>query len=255
MTGFAHQRCYGRDSDDCSEKISKEHWISAGIQRYLRGDGSLMWQGSPWLAGEVREVGVGSAASRVLCTRHNTALSALDTMAEAVFRRISSGQVSLANDEHPTSDFTLCSGPLFERWLLKVVWGGAASGSFGQDGVAIRGLRQKADPAMLADALWRSGPLPHDWGFHCSRHEVDPGGTPDSIGIQTFTDPDRLIIAAAINIGALRVQFTFGSPDYVSYHRPSGIRFLREGCPAEKVIGFTWPEAGHAFIEYLRKAE
>lgn len=218
------------------------------------GDGSLMWQGSPWLAGEVREVGIGSAASHILCTRHNSALSALDTMAEAVFRRISSGQVSLANDEHLTSDFTLCSGPLFERWLLKVVWGGVASGSFGQDGVALRGLRADADPAMLAQALWRGGPLPPSWGFHCSRHEVDADGTPNSIGIQTFSDAGQLVYAAAIDIGALRVQFTLGSPDYRSYYRPSGIRFRREGSTAEKVVGFAWPEAGHAFIEYLRKA-
>lgn len=252
VTGFANPRCYGRSSNDCSEKVSREHWISAGIQRCIMGDGALMWQGSPWLSGEVREVGVGSGASKVLCVRHNVALSPLDAMAEVVFRRISEGQVSLATEERPGNEFTLCSGPLFERWLLKVIWGGVASRSFGQDGVPLAGLREDADLSELADALWRGGPLPTHWGFHSVLHEVDPKGTPESIGIQPFSSFDRLVYGAAIDIGALRVIFAFGSPDYATHYRPSGVRFRRQDDAAEKVIGFSWPEAGHPFIEYLR---
>lgn len=252
VTGFANPRCYGRSSSDCSEKVSREHWISAGIQRCIMGGGSLMWQGMPWLSGETRELSVGSGASRVLCVRHNVALSPLDTMAETVFRRISEGQVSLATEDNPRNEFTLCSGPLFERWLLKVVWGGVASRSFGQDGVPLQALRKDADLGQLADALWRGGILPDNWGFHSVLHEVDPKGTPESLGIQPFSSSDRFVYGAAIDIGALRVMFALDSPDYTTYYRLSGIRFRRQGSIAEKVIGFCWPETGRSFIEYLR---
>lgn len=192
VTGYANPRCYGRSSNDCSEKVSREHWISAGIQRFIMGDGSLMWKGMPWLAGETREVSVGSGASRVLCARHNVALSPLDAMAETVFRRISEGQVSLATEDNPRNEFTLCSGPLFERWLLKVLWGGVASQSFGQAGVPFEGLQEDADLSKLADALWRGGALTRSWGFHSMLHQEDPKGPPASIGIQPFSSNDSL---------------------------------------------------------------
>lgn len=75
---------------------------------------------------------------------------------------------------------------------------------------------------------------------------------PESLGIQPFSSNDRLVYGAAIDIGALRVIFTFGGPDYATHYRPSGVRFRRQDDTAEKVVGFNWPEAGHPFIEYLR---
>jgi hypothetical protein len=236
VTGYANPRCYGRSSNDCSEKVSREHWISAGIQRCIMGDGSLMWKGMPWLAGETREVSVGSGASRVLCMRHNVALSPLDAMAETVFRRISEGQVSLATEDNPRNEFTLCSGPLFERWLLKVLWGGVASRSFGQAGVPLEGLQEDADLPKLADALWRGGALLRSWGFHSMLHQEDPKGPPESIGIQPFSSNDRLVYGAAIDIGALRVIFTFESPDYTTHYRRQGFGSADKTLPPRRSL-------------------
>jgi hypothetical protein len=67
-------------------------------------------------------------------------------------------------------------------------------------------------------------------------HQVDPKGTPESIGIQPFSSNGRLVYGAAIDIGALRVIFTFGSPDYTTHYRPSGVRFRRQDATAEKVV-------------------
>jgi hypothetical protein len=83
----SHQRCYLRQLNTCSSKISGEHTISATVLKAI-GKDSVKVSGFPWLNGETRSIGIDSLATNCLCTAHNTALSPLDAEAGRFYRAL-----------------------------------------------------------------------------------------------------------------------------------------------------------------------
>ena len=82
-TGHAHPRCYMSPSRNCSTKISREHYISQAI---LDQFPVLTVSGLPWQqAGEAPQFAPRALTANVLCTRHNSPLSPLDTLAARAF--------------------------------------------------------------------------------------------------------------------------------------------------------------------------
>jgi hypothetical protein len=80
--------------------------------------------GFPWLRGETKRIGIASLTSKVLCGRHNNALSPVDVAGAKAFR-VFQEVVALAdqirNGAQPPSPPTRFEipGELFERWALK----------------------------------------------------------------------------------------------------------------------------------------
>ena len=67
--GFAHPGCYLRDTCDCLEKISREHYMSKGMLEQL--DTVLRVLGMPWLkTGQTLDTSVASLTAKILC--HDT---------------------------------------------------------------------------------------------------------------------------------------------------------------------------------------
>jgi hypothetical protein len=122
VTGYGHADCYLRSTKNCSQKISREHYVSEAIFEEFDG---LEVSGAPWLApGERRRIGIGSATANILCTRHNSALSPLDTEAARFFRTLRNvgadivrKTLSRRNQAH------IFSGATLELWTLKVACG------------------------------------------------------------------------------------------------------------------------------------
>src|SRR5688572_9441951 len=86
-TGNSHPGCYARTLRDCSEKLSREYWISQSILDL--GDSMIVARGLPWLKpGESRRISSKSLAARILCTRHNSALSSLDHVGLRVWEHL-----------------------------------------------------------------------------------------------------------------------------------------------------------------------
>lgn len=84
ITNFSHSNCYLRDTRDCSNRITREHVLSASILRQLGG--VIVVSGMPWLApGETMSLTVDNLAAKILCKRHNEALSPLDAEAGRFF--------------------------------------------------------------------------------------------------------------------------------------------------------------------------
>ena len=73
----------------------------------------------------------------MLCRRHNNALSPLDKMAAEFFRYSVEDHLDvfryLGNDDRDSfpRGFTMVSGPYFELWMLKVLWGAVEAGALG----------------------------------------------------------------------------------------------------------------------------
>jgi hypothetical protein len=118
----SHPKCYLRDLQTCSEKISGEHAISATVLKAINKD-AITIAGFPWLKkGETRSVGIKSLVANCLCEAHNSALSSLDAGAGQFYRAL---QSAVRNNDN--SDIRQFSGHDIERWLLKTTAGLAAS--------------------------------------------------------------------------------------------------------------------------------
>lgn len=120
--------CYANLLDDCTSKRSREHYVSRSLLHYLNRNNALRTSGLPWV-GDKQVLPPSAFTSRVLCARHNSALSQLDAIAVRLFQ---------AFDEKGTAGsgrqlLHLFSGHDIERWLLKILCGVTSSKAWGVD--------------------------------------------------------------------------------------------------------------------------
>jgi len=124
-SGIGHPGCYANVSTDCDGKQSSEHWLSKAIltahsEEKLVAIGELPFQ----QPGDVDKYTPKSLGANILCERHNSGLSRLDTAALALITALDSFYLDQAGPSGDyTNEFDLFSGPEVERWLLKMVWG------------------------------------------------------------------------------------------------------------------------------------
>lgn len=154
-TGFRNSGCYLGHTRDCSRKISKEHYISKSIIQQLS---DIKISGLPWVKhGEPASFGVNSMTASVLCTRHNNALSPLDTHAGRFFKTLFDAQDHAANGKNDETRFFLHSGDALEKWIVKSSLGLYASGILSVDGRPAKN-HMTFDSKTLTNALF-SGTL------------------------------------------------------------------------------------------------
>lgn len=253
ITGFANPGCFGRVSRDCAGPLDREHWVSESVQRAIADVGSpITLTGVPWLNGGALSVGTNQLASRILCKRHNNALSPLDMCAEAVIRHLIADMTSLVVERHPDralNTMTLSEGPMFERWLLKMVWGALASGSIGDGSDTLTDLAPGVDLEQLAAVLWRGAPWPQDCGFYGRTGDArDPTDPPGTLHFEPWETGGGLW-GAGVEIFPLRAAIALLPPHgRVSEdwrYRPALYRLHRPGEEGDKALNFCWPEPGH----------
>src|SRR5262245_53252730 len=121
-TRYQHASCYLNYLRDCSPTISREHFISHGIMKELGENGVIRISGFHWQPeGErKRPISMSSLTGKVLCSRHNTMLSPLDSKALRFFKSF-----LIAGDEFQDPQLKLVervwlfNGHDLERWMLK----------------------------------------------------------------------------------------------------------------------------------------
>ena len=121
-TGQSRADCYAASLRDCDDKLTREHVISQKLLETLNSRGGLYMGGLRWLPEAPAYVPPNAVAAKVLCKRHNSALSSLDAMAARLFDAF----------DNPRSwkmgrQMDIFSGYDVERWLLKVLCGMLAS--------------------------------------------------------------------------------------------------------------------------------
>ena len=179
-TGQAHPKCYMRSSNDCSTKISGEHYVSAAI---LSEFGNLRTSGLPFFGPGETQVGINALISNILCTRHNSALSPLDTEGRRMLVAIRNGINHVWKESLSTK--TLCrivSGEAFERWGLKTLMGLLAANVARTDGASTAN-NFSIPEALIVEAL-TTGRLPPGYGLYVG-HESDM--LHDTIGFAPLT--------------------------------------------------------------------
>lgn len=135
IRGYAHPGCYLSADMNCSEDISREHFISESILEIINiSNGGLVVSGFPWLRAP-KDLPPRALASNILCKRHNERLSGLDSVALRFYRHLSGlRQYMIGGRGGRTDKVLLFSGNDLERWMLKVLCGVLVSGNAAVNG-------------------------------------------------------------------------------------------------------------------------
>ena len=115
-TGTVVNRCYMKELGSCVGPISGEHLVSEAVIKVLQGSAGFSISGVPWLEeGEERILAPKNLRANCLCTRHNSALSAIDEAAQYFFMSLKTYlEQDVGKPRH-----ALISGHDMEIWLLK----------------------------------------------------------------------------------------------------------------------------------------
>jgi len=152
VTEHAQSGCYLAST---SPDLSAEHYVSKSVLELI-GDTTAI-DGTPWLAqGERRKIGINNLTARILCRRHNTSLSALDSVAGQFAKRFLTILEELTRRYlSRKQSMVLLSGEALELWMLKV-----ACGLFYSRNAAKSGARliddHLIDEQSVLDAFFRN---------------------------------------------------------------------------------------------------
>ncbi|WP_443748687.1 hypothetical protein [Asticcacaulis solisilvae] len=156
VTGHSHGKCYANIDGNCSPTISREHYISANYLRSVEKNGGVKISGLAWQQPETFDlISVNALQAKVLCSRHNSAISNLDDEFRA-FTEVIRSIDGNAGAQSTTHSF---SGNRIELWMLKTLLGLALSGN----------LRGTVDQNCVELLLART-PWPRWWGLYFSVH-------------------------------------------------------------------------------------
>jgi hypothetical protein len=115
-TGLGNGKCYARALGDCVGKISAEHYVSRAVLEEL-GPDLLVTDGRRGF--EKKPLRPANLTAKILCRRHNEALSGLDATAGSYFRALKCVGEQLVSG----GGVHAFSGHDLELWLLKVLCG------------------------------------------------------------------------------------------------------------------------------------
>lgn len=184
----SHPKCYLRDLNCCSQKITAEHFISHAALRVL-AEKKIDVSGFPWMQeGESRSVSFESLTVKRLCAAHNNALSPLDAVAGIFFHAI---KECGTNSVGPPRKH-LFSGHDIDRWFLKTLAGVASSRNLMSNKERLDGALHESinlaalleNPSWDGDAKLTETGMAHDdieiiattppgrWHMPCSRGMV-----------------------------------------------------------------------------------
>jgi hypothetical protein len=128
-----------KELGSCDGAISGEHLISKSIIEFLKQDGEFSVSGFPWLEeGESKLLAPNNLTANCLCTKHNSALSPLDSAALKFFEAL---RLCWINEGQPLH--FLISGHDLERWLLKSLKALAVSGNLARGRHRLSGVFQQ----------------------------------------------------------------------------------------------------------------
>jgi hypothetical protein len=228
--------------------------MSAGVLRALV---PLRVSGVPWLNGESKELPVSSMRANVLCQRHNSALSDLDSAAVKFIQAVRKDEEALlrldlgspkSGDEHDT--LTLISGPVWERWMLKVLLGAMSAGALGKDSRRIESWAAAVDVPGLIETLFYSRPLPDGAGMAIREYDPASQASPGSVGIMPMSSVEQSgLIGVAIELGIIDVSLATVPTRDVLERRVDYITLQRKDLGVEKTFAFAWSSpAGHGIV-------
>ena len=179
-SGLSNSRCYAAQLADCSNKISKEHYVSRALLEFLNERGGLFVGGMPWTGEGSMSLPPSALTSKVLCTRHNSALAELDAQAVRFFD-------ALHTRPRDANYLFLFNGHDLEKWLLKMLCGLVASRSLQLDG----GIQPEIDKSWPV-RLFRRAPLSDEHGVYICKQPGQIHESTSGLVIRPIGKRDKL---------------------------------------------------------------
>ncbi len=234
LTGHTNNKCYARFDHNCSEKISKEHFISKTLLEQIHLSNTAKVAGLKWQTEETfNSIPISGLASSILCERHNNALSPLDACIGSFAAAIKDYDAALLScNTAAASEQREFAGDDIERWMVKCLLGLAASKN-----LKATNLKSECIDLLFGNMLWPDG-----WGLYFSASPASQIYHSASLLIETHIDPTKeLILAAHFFIRGLPFVLSLGkpeSPQKIGLFRPEAI-VLRNG-KCEKALVLSW---------------
>jgi hypothetical protein len=236
-TGFANPRCYAARLEDCSQALSREHFITHAILKALSHSGVVKVDGFNWQAENTsQELPTPVLASRILCKRHNEGLSGLDAVALRLFRTIDDA----IREKVHRDQVSLFDGSDFERWLMKTLCGAAFSGNAHRGAVS----RDWSPSSQWLRILFDGAQFPERCGFYFAGDSAETieGG----FKLRTISNLEDGLYGVRISFDDEFFLFLMDAPPedlrgtYLEryLYRPKEIVLLNGNC--ETVIRFVW---------------
>lgn len=228
-------RCYAAPLKDCSGKLSREHYISENLLYELNRLRDLRVSGFKWQANrEYAPLSPNSLASKVLCDRHNTALSSIDAIALHLFRALDEENAAGSGQRL----LFLLSGHDIERWLLKVLCGLSFSGA-----VALDRETDMTIPKQWIEVLFGFRDFDAGQGLHLQRDAGAIFEGPRGLLVAPMARKGKLIGISVAVCGYDLILAMVPIPDRVMngqklVYRP--LELYARGRDYEKSVMFSW---------------
>ncbi|WP_414657734.1 hypothetical protein ACINK0_10805 [Deinococcus sp. VB343] len=223
--------------NNCSPKISKEHYISKGILREIGENSQVMTAGLPFLGENEKMLRESSLTSKVLCEYHNNELSPLDSTAIRFINTLKNFEIELQHSICIRKTEVFC-GEDIESWALKTLCGMLASGN-----VIISGeIRRESVPQLWVDLLSGKQKWPRGWGLYLHSTVGQQNYSQQSFAFQAgcITNNSK-IDAARFWFHGLPFVLLLHTPQDKSifgHHHPGRIIWMKERI--KRILEFSW---------------
>jgi|SRR3989338_6030787 len=187
--------CWAACLDECGGGVSREHYISDGIF----DEKAITAFGLSWCKEKPLTIGLASAVSKILCKKHNEAVSQFDREAAKLSRFLSA---NILDDPLARNEVTL-DGALLERWSLKTLLNLGYIGALDQENFV-----QLQPPPEIVKSLFQNAKVPDGIGLY-----FVTGSTITNQSYKNELSWDAIRIVSNSNV--LGMTFTF-----------NGIRFV-----------------------------
>lgn len=237
-TNYSNPKCYAMELCDCSKTISKEHYFSKSVMNLWGKEGILE---APFIVGKCKSLKVESLSAKILCERHNNALSSLDDLAKKFF------EFALLKTEHK---HLIIRGADLERWMLKVMCGYIATGYAQTKSGNL--MPAKPPPLAALNTLFGNLELPKSWGLAIPEAHGIP--LPHVIKLSVLADDNNVVIGCEVTLHYIRLLFFLINIKERQKnikkitHRPSCFAFKVNGVYRE--VHFGWPEGAFVNINF-----
>lgn len=247
-TRCSNRRCYAAALGDCSRQISVEHFISKSVLTFLSLSDLVSIQGLPWqIDGESNTIPASRLGSKILCERHNHALSPLDDVGARFFRSLDGIHDSFRDPGVKLTSVHLFSGHDIERWLLKLFCGLVSSEqASSQTGV----ITDWAPPVPWLRMLFRGKILPLGWGFYFLGEVGETQLVTRDFSVAPLSNPTMGAYGLLVSVFGRRFLFCMATPPddrsstllRDSIYRPAELVF--KGGSQEHILKLSWDQYG-----------
>lgn len=241
VTGYENPKCFLKYTANCGPKITREHYVSASVLSLL---GDLSVEGMPWQQpGEISLLAKSNLTSKVLCGRHNNALSPLDAAAGHAFEQIfGATRHALKDSVSRASKYFLINGDAFELWALKTLLGLFHAKISRASGATMMG-EFKFDYSVAYEAFFGVG-LPEPLGLFI--HPEIGATVENRLGFSALYSADGgILVGLRLQVQGIFMDFVFdrrdANPDFFiekKYYRPWVLDFTGRSRTSRAIISW-----------------